>query len=155
MVSPRQPMAAELARHQTQQPSQSSWLAAASTNRNLLRLRQRYEEKLTFHRKDFQSSCFMSHTSAFTLMWCLISVDWSADVMIDQCVSGDLSFIDVDRLRLLHSFKTKFSQPLVPAFTVSTTVLLQYYYMNTVLLWPVCITAHIVCSAVLVLLILQ
>ncbi|XP_044030973.1 FSD1-like protein isoform X2 [Siniperca chuatsi] len=35
--------------------------------------------------------------------------------------NGDLSFIDVDRHRLLHSFKTKFSQPLVPAFTVSTT----------------------------------
>ncbi|XP_059214679.1 FSD1-like protein isoform X2 [Centropristis striata] len=32
--------------------------------------------------------------------------------------NGDLSFIDVDRLHLLHSFKTKFSQPLVPAFTV-------------------------------------
>uniref|UniRef100_UPI0037E82AF2 FSD1-like protein isoform X2 n=1 Tax=Semicossyphus pulcher TaxID=241346 RepID=UPI0037E82AF2 len=32
--------------------------------------------------------------------------------------NGDLSFIDVERLRLLHSFKTKFSQPLVPAFTV-------------------------------------
>ncbi|KAM9333880.1 FSD1-like protein [Symphorus nematophorus] len=32
--------------------------------------------------------------------------------------NGDLSFIDVDRLRLLHSFRTKFSQPLVPAFTV-------------------------------------
>ncbi|XP_068190657.1 FSD1-like protein [Antennarius striatus] len=32
--------------------------------------------------------------------------------------NGDLSFIDVDRLSLLHSFKTKFSQPLVPAFTV-------------------------------------
>ncbi|GAA6233432.1 FSD1-like protein [Lates japonicus] len=32
--------------------------------------------------------------------------------------SGDLSFIDVDRLRLLHCFKTKFSQPLIPAFTV-------------------------------------
>ncbi|XP_063745436.1 FSD1-like protein isoform X2 [Eleginops maclovinus] len=32
--------------------------------------------------------------------------------------NGDLLFIDVDRLRLLHSFKTKFSQPLVPAFTV-------------------------------------
>ncbi|XP_042252184.1 FSD1-like protein isoform X5 [Thunnus maccoyii] len=32
--------------------------------------------------------------------------------------NGDLSFIDVDRLRLLHSFKTKFSQTLVPAFTV-------------------------------------
>uniref|UniRef100_A0A3B4X0J7 FSD1-like protein n=1 Tax=Seriola lalandi dorsalis TaxID=1841481 RepID=A0A3B4X0J7_SERLL len=32
--------------------------------------------------------------------------------------NGDLSFIDVNRLRLLHSFKTKFSQPLVPAFTV-------------------------------------
>ena len=35
-------------------------------------------------------------------------------------VSGDLIFIDVDRLRLLHAFKAKFSQPLVPAFTVST-----------------------------------
>ncbi|XP_029371557.1 FSD1-like protein isoform X1 [Echeneis naucrates] len=32
--------------------------------------------------------------------------------------NGDLSFIDVDQLRLLHSFKTKFTQPLVPAFTV-------------------------------------
>ncbi|KAM7368504.1 hypothetical protein PAMP_012843 [Pampus punctatissimus] len=32
--------------------------------------------------------------------------------------NGDLSFIDVDRLHLLHSFKTKFSQTLVPAFTV-------------------------------------
>ncbi|XP_035464117.1 FSD1-like protein isoform X1 [Scophthalmus maximus] len=32
--------------------------------------------------------------------------------------NGDLSFIDVDRLHVLHSFKTKFSQPLVPAFTV-------------------------------------
>ncbi|XP_036974182.1 FSD1-like protein isoform X1 [Acanthopagrus latus] len=32
--------------------------------------------------------------------------------------NGDLSFIDVDHLRLLHSFKTKFGQPLVPAFTV-------------------------------------
>ncbi|XP_054468555.1 FSD1-like protein isoform X2 [Anoplopoma fimbria] len=32
--------------------------------------------------------------------------------------NGDLSFIDVDRHRLLHSFKTKFSQPLLPAFTV-------------------------------------
>uniref|UniRef100_A0A1A7XDC2 Fibronectin type III and SPRY domain containing 1-like n=1 Tax=Iconisemion striatum TaxID=60296 RepID=A0A1A7XDC2_9TELE len=31
---------------------------------------------------------------------------------------GDLLFVDVDRLRLLHSFKTKFVQPLVPAFTV-------------------------------------
>uniref|UniRef100_H3CB37 Fibronectin type III and SPRY domain containing 1-like n=1 Tax=Tetraodon nigroviridis TaxID=99883 RepID=H3CB37_TETNG len=30
----------------------------------------------------------------------------------------DLIFIDVDRLRLLHAFKTKFNQPLVPAFTV-------------------------------------
>nr|XP_033503089.1 FSD1-like protein [Epinephelus lanceolatus] len=32
--------------------------------------------------------------------------------------NGDLSFVDVGRLCLLHSFKTKFSQPLVPAFTV-------------------------------------
>uniref|UniRef100_A0A3Q4GJW7 FSD1-like protein-like n=1 Tax=Neolamprologus brichardi TaxID=32507 RepID=A0A3Q4GJW7_NEOBR len=32
--------------------------------------------------------------------------------------NGDLLFIDVDRLRLVHAFKTKFSQPLVPAFTV-------------------------------------
>ncbi|XP_058473707.1 FSD1-like protein isoform X1 [Solea solea] len=32
--------------------------------------------------------------------------------------NGDLCFIDVDQRRLLHSFKTKFSQPLVPAFTV-------------------------------------
>ncbi|KAF7217596.1 transcript variant X2 [Nothobranchius furzeri] len=31
---------------------------------------------------------------------------------------GDLLFVDVDRLCLLHSFKTKFVQPLVPAFTV-------------------------------------
>ncbi|XP_068430273.1 FSD1-like protein isoform X2 [Clinocottus analis] len=32
--------------------------------------------------------------------------------------NGDLSFIDVDRHRMIHSFKTKFSQPLLPAFTV-------------------------------------
>ncbi|XP_008324388.1 FSD1-like protein isoform X3 [Cynoglossus semilaevis] len=32
--------------------------------------------------------------------------------------NGDLVFIDVERLRLLHSFKTKFVQALVPAFTV-------------------------------------
>ncbi|XP_053196110.1 FSD1-like protein [Scomber japonicus] len=32
--------------------------------------------------------------------------------------NGDLFFIDVDHLRLLHAFKTKFSQTLVPAFTV-------------------------------------
>ncbi|XP_076614937.1 FSD1-like protein isoform X3 [Chaetodon auriga] len=32
--------------------------------------------------------------------------------------NGDLLFVDVDRLHLLHAFKTKFSQPLVPAFTV-------------------------------------
>ncbi|XP_070706680.1 FSD1-like protein isoform X1 [Pempheris klunzingeri] len=32
--------------------------------------------------------------------------------------NGHLLFIDVDRLRLLHSFRAKFSQPLVPAFTV-------------------------------------
>ncbi|KAM3874002.1 FSD1-like protein [Diretmus argenteus] len=32
--------------------------------------------------------------------------------------NGDLSFIDVDRQHLIHSFKTKFSQPLLPAFTV-------------------------------------
>ncbi|CAJ1069815.1 FSD1-like protein isoform X2 [Xyrichtys novacula] len=32
--------------------------------------------------------------------------------------NGELFFLDVDRLRLLHTFKTKFSQPLVPAFTV-------------------------------------
>ncbi|KAM9306948.1 FSD1-like protein [Pholidichthys leucotaenia] len=32
--------------------------------------------------------------------------------------NGDLMFIDIERLRLLHVFRTKFSQPLVPAFTV-------------------------------------
>nr|XP_020516472.1 FSD1-like protein isoform X1 [Labrus bergylta] len=32
--------------------------------------------------------------------------------------NGELAFVDVDRLQLLHSFKTRFSQPLVPAFTV-------------------------------------
>ncbi|XP_041667767.1 FSD1-like protein [Cheilinus undulatus] len=32
--------------------------------------------------------------------------------------NGELVFVDVDRLHLLHSFKTKFSQPLVPAFTI-------------------------------------
>ncbi|XP_017260265.2 FSD1-like protein [Kryptolebias marmoratus] len=31
---------------------------------------------------------------------------------------GDLLFVDVDQLRLLHGFKTKFIQPLIPAFTV-------------------------------------
>ncbi|XP_041825981.1 FSD1-like protein isoform X2 [Melanotaenia boesemani] len=32
--------------------------------------------------------------------------------------NGDLFFVDVDRLRLLHCFKTRFIHPLVPAFTV-------------------------------------
>ncbi|MED6246615.1 hypothetical protein ATANTOWER_020760 [Ataeniobius toweri] len=32
--------------------------------------------------------------------------------------NGELMFVDVDQFRLLHVFKTKFSQPLVPAFTV-------------------------------------
>lgn len=41
------------------------------------------------------------------------------------CLSGDLVFIDVERLRLLHSFKTKFVQALVPAFTVSNSVTLE------------------------------
>lgn len=43
-------------------------------------------------------------------------------------------FIDVDRLRLLHVFRNRFLQPLVPAFTVSTTVLLQYYYSTATVL---------------------
>lgn len=42
--------------------------------------------------------------------------------MKNVCVSGDLIFIDVDRLRLLHAFKAKFNQPLVPAFTVSAAL---------------------------------
>uniref|UniRef100_A0A8C2Z8X7 Fibronectin type III and SPRY domain containing 1-like n=1 Tax=Cyclopterus lumpus TaxID=8103 RepID=A0A8C2Z8X7_CYCLU len=41
--------------------------------------------------------------------------------------NGDLSFIDADRPRLLHSFKTKFSQPLLPAFTVSTTLVVLHH----------------------------
>ncbi|XP_072309501.1 FSD1-like protein [Eucyclogobius newberryi] len=32
--------------------------------------------------------------------------------------NGDLLFMDVDQTRLIHSFRTKFSQSLVPAFTV-------------------------------------
>ncbi|KAM4719314.1 FSD1-like protein isoform 2-T2 [Anableps anableps] len=32
--------------------------------------------------------------------------------------NGELMFVDVDQLHLLHVFKTKFLQPLVPAFTV-------------------------------------
>ncbi|KAK2818473.1 hypothetical protein Q5P01_024034 [Channa striata] len=71
--------------------------------------------------------------------WCLHASQWlqssiaakhnnrakALDCVIPQRIgiycnydNGDLLFIDVDRLRLLHSFKTKFSQPLVPAFTV-------------------------------------
>ncbi|XP_069557058.1 FSD1-like protein isoform X1 [Brachyistius frenatus] len=49
------------------------------------------------------------------------ALDWPLPQRIGICCdydNGDLWFIDVDRLRLLHSFKTKFSQPLVPAFTV-------------------------------------
>uniref|UniRef100_A0A671W523 FSD1-like protein n=1 Tax=Sparus aurata TaxID=8175 RepID=A0A671W523_SPAAU len=49
------------------------------------------------------------------------SLDWPLPQRIGVYCdydNGDLSFIDVDRLRLLHSFKTKFGQPLVPAFTV-------------------------------------
>lgn len=32
--------------------------------------------------------------------------------------NGDLLFVDVDQTRLIHAFRTKFSQSLVPAFTV-------------------------------------
>ncbi|XP_038127941.1 FSD1-like protein isoform X2 [Cyprinodon tularosa] len=32
--------------------------------------------------------------------------------------NGELMFVDVDQLRLLHVFKSRFSQPLIPAFTV-------------------------------------
>ncbi|KAM9841163.1 FSD1-like protein [Aulostomus maculatus] len=49
------------------------------------------------------------------------SLDWSLPQRIGiycDYDNGDLMFVDVDRLRPLHSFKTKFSQPLVPAFTV-------------------------------------
>ncbi|XP_026211314.1 FSD1-like protein isoform X2 [Anabas testudineus] len=49
------------------------------------------------------------------------SLDWSIPQRIGICCdydNGDLLFFDIDRLRLLHSFKTKFSHPLVPAFTV-------------------------------------
>lgn len=50
---------------------------------------------------------------------------WFVDFShLDMCtflsLSGDLLFIDVDRLHLLHSFKIKFTHPLVPAFSVST-----------------------------------
>lgn len=32
--------------------------------------------------------------------------------------NGDLLFVDVDQMRLIHAFRTRFSQSLVPAFTV-------------------------------------
>ncbi|XP_029024099.1 FSD1-like protein isoform X2 [Betta splendens] len=71
--------------------------------------------------------------------WCLHASQWlqsslaakhnnrskALDFLIPQRIgiccdydNGDLLFIDIDRLRLLHSFKAKFNQPLVPAFTV-------------------------------------
>lgn len=49
------------------------------------------------------------------------SLDWPLPQRIGiycDYDNGDLSFVDAERLCLLHSFKTKFSQPLVPAFTV-------------------------------------
>ncbi|XP_029693876.1 LOW QUALITY PROTEIN: FSD1-like protein [Takifugu rubripes] len=49
------------------------------------------------------------------------ALDWPLPQRIGiycDCSNGDLMFIDVDRLRLLHAFKAKFNQPLVPAFTV-------------------------------------
>nr|XP_020478124.1 FSD1-like protein isoform X1 [Monopterus albus]XP_020478125.1 FSD1-like protein isoform X1 [Monopterus albus] len=49
------------------------------------------------------------------------TLDWSLLQRIGICCdydNGDLLFIDVERLRLLHAFKTKFTQPLLPAFTV-------------------------------------
>ncbi|XP_075993468.1 FSD1-like protein isoform X1 [Genypterus blacodes] len=48
-------------------------------------------------------------------------LDWPLPQRIGiycDCDNGDLLFIDVDRLHLLHSFKIKFTQPLVPAFSV-------------------------------------
>ncbi|XP_034048097.1 FSD1-like protein isoform X2 [Thalassophryne amazonica] len=71
--------------------------------------------------------------------WCLYASQWlqsslaakhnnrakALDLPLPQRIgiycdydNGDLLFIDVDHLRLLHCFKTKFSQPLIPAFTV-------------------------------------
>lgn len=64
------------------------------------------------------SSSSSSRSSSSSAEWCF-------------CVSGDLLFVDIDHLRLLHSFKTKFSQPLVPAFTVRNTTA-QYYNTTTV-----------------------
>lgn len=49
------------------------------------------------------------------------ALDWSLPQRIGVYCdhdNGELMFVDVDHLRLLHVFKTKFSQPLVPAFTV-------------------------------------
>ncbi|XP_023816666.1 FSD1-like protein isoform X2 [Oryzias latipes] len=48
------------------------------------------------------------------------SLDWPLPQRIGiycDYDSGDLLFVDVQRLCLLHAFKTKFNQPIVPAFT--------------------------------------
>ncbi|XP_067340816.1 FSD1-like protein isoform X2 [Channa argus] len=62
-----------------------------------------------------QSSIAAKHNNRAKALDCLIPQRIGIYCNYDN---GDLLFIDVDRLRLLHSFKTKFSQPLVPAFTV-------------------------------------
>uniref|UniRef100_A0A3B3ZV78 B30.2/SPRY domain-containing protein n=1 Tax=Periophthalmus magnuspinnatus TaxID=409849 RepID=A0A3B3ZV78_9GOBI len=38
--------------------------------------------------------------------------------------NGDLLFIDVEQMRLIHSFRTKFNQSLVPAFSVIFTMVI-------------------------------
>ncbi|XP_075885224.1 FSD1-like protein isoform X2 [Nelusetta ayraudi] len=46
--------------------------------------------------------------------------------------NGDLFFIDAERLHLLHSFKAKFNQPLLPAVTVSTALTLHHHCITNV-----------------------
>uniref|UniRef100_A0A667YBZ9 Fibronectin type III and SPRY domain containing 1-like n=1 Tax=Myripristis murdjan TaxID=586833 RepID=A0A667YBZ9_9TELE len=49
------------------------------------------------------------------------ALDWPLPQRIGVCCdfdNGSLLFVDVDRPRLLHSFRARFTQPLVPAFTV-------------------------------------
>ncbi|KAM3599382.1 uncharacterized protein V6R79_004717 [Siganus canaliculatus] len=62
-----------------------------------------------------QSSLAAKHNNRAKLL------DWTQPQRIGiycDYDNGDLLFVDVERLRVLHSFRTKFSQPLVPALTV-------------------------------------
>lgn len=65
-------------------------------------------------------------------MWLCLCTATGCQSLILFILSGDLFFIDAERLHLLHSFKAKFNQPLLPAVTVSTALTLHHHCITNV-----------------------